>query len=207
MPFDSFSITIIRGPLAILRELLLSFTSFLKYLIAIQLSRENPSCLFKPCKEKGWILSQIHHFKTEWPLEYILMMPPHFTHEKKHVWCAQDKIWYAQQSLKSVFSEWMKFRESRFLPDHGNKSVAKQKWEWGVWWLQYIGPQGGEHEWSNFTCLHNFLNPKLSLFIKMNYTYWNNLKKILVYLKIYHKHFKTSLPKAKDSLLKSSLFL
>lgn len=52
IPFDSFSITIIRGPLAILRELSLSFTSFLKYLIAIQLSRENPSCLFNPYEEK-----------------------------------------------------------------------------------------------------------------------------------------------------------
>jgi hypothetical protein len=53
MPFDSFSITIIRGPLTILRELLLSFKSFLKYLIAMQLSRENPRGLFSTCKKKG----------------------------------------------------------------------------------------------------------------------------------------------------------
>lgn len=124
---------------------------------------------------------------------------------KKRVWCAQDKIWYAQQSLKSAFSEWMKFRESRFLPDHGNKSVAKQKLEWGIWWLQYIRLQGGEHDWSNLTCLHRFSQSKIEPFYKNQwiiFIYWNNIKKILVYLKIYHKRFVTSLLKAKDSLLK-----
>lgn len=74
MAFDSFSITINRGPAAIQRELLLSFTSFLKYLIAIQLSRENPSYLSNPYEEKVCILSQIHHFKAEGDLEYNLII-------------------------------------------------------------------------------------------------------------------------------------
>lgn len=60
MPFDSFSITIIRGHSAVLTELLLSFMYFLKYLIAILISRENTSCLFSAYQDRvNFILDSV----------------------------------------------------------------------------------------------------------------------------------------------------